>query len=114
MSAKWKSKSTVEKVATVAAGAAAAGVVTAGTRAWIRRAGKHIAPNGASGVVVRTEPEEGGWRVSVAGDTDASASFDTKKEAVSAGRRLARDRAPSELIIHGVDGAEQRRHRYEA
>jgi hypothetical protein len=65
------------------------------------------------GGVFHVLPSDGGWAVEVEGGDGAMSRHPNKKEAVSTGRELARGRAPSRLVIHGVDGEVQRAHEYE-
>lgn len=44
------------------------------------------------------------WQVRRDGAARATRTFDRKQAAVAAGRSLARDNAPSRLVVHGLDG----------
>ncbi len=57
----------------------------------------HIVPNA-----------EGGWDVKRSGASRSSGHFDTKRDAVDAGRQISRNQS-TELVIHGLDGRIQRR-----
>lgn len=52
----------------------------------------HIVPN-----------PEGGWDVKRSGGQRSSGHWDTKAEAVNAGRQISRNQG-TELVIHGKDG----------
>ena len=52
----------------------------------------HIVPN-----------PEGGWDVKRSGSQRSSGHWDTKAEAVNAGRQISRNQG-TELVIHGKDG----------
>lgn len=94
-----------KKILTAAGVAAAtAGIAVAATRR-ARHDGEPLVYH------VRSAAE--GWAVERDGSDRATSLHATKKEAVSAARDLARSRAPSRLIIHGVDGSELRSHEYE-
>jgi len=62
----------------------------------------HIVPDG-----------EDGWRVENEQAPQSVSSFDTKREALRAGREVAAGSAPSRLIIHRADGSISRAHKYE-
>lgn len=64
-------------------------------------------------IVYHLEPDDEAWKLTVEGVSGTKATFDTKEEGLAAARALANKKAPSELVIHLADGAEQRRHRYE-
>ena len=51
---------------------------------------------------------DGGWSVKKGGATRASKHFDTKKEAVSWGRKVS-DKQNSEFVVHNRDGTIQRK-----
>ncbi|HEX8385544.1 MAG TPA: DUF2188 domain-containing protein [Rubricoccaceae bacterium] len=53
---------------------------------------------------VAVEAHPAGWAVRLVGGPDAPSVYATKKEAVAAGRRLARAQAPSRLVVHRADG----------
>lgn len=63
--------------------------------------------------VYRVVPREGGWAVEREGAKQASSVHTTKKEALVAGRMLARQHAPSRLVILRADGSEQETVEYE-
>ena len=49
---------------------------------------------------------DGGWSVKRAGRPHLTGHFDTKQEAVAAGRRISREQN-TELVIHGLAGMYQ-------
>ena len=53
------------------------------------------------------------WHVTAEGKDDPVERFSTKEEAVEAGRKAAQKAAPSDLIIHRLDGSVMRSHSYE-
>jgi poly(hydroxyalkanoate) granule-associated protein len=57
--------------------------------------------------VLHVVPGEDGWTVTVEGEDDPVSVHDTKKEAVAAGRDVAKDHAPSRLIVHKQDRSVQ-------
>lgn len=56
-------------------------------------------------------PRESGWAVKGAGSTRATRVFPTQREAIDAGREIAR-RKGSELLIHGRDGRIREKNTY--
>lgn len=96
--------------AAVAAGATAAAV--AGTIVAKKMGRKttviHVRPHGDDWEVGDH------WELTIEGNQRASKTFPTKEEAVKAGREMAHERTPSELLIHRTDGSEQERHTYQA
>lgn len=97
-------RSTLKKIAAVAAGAGVATIAGLVTVRAIKRKGP---------TVIRVEPAPESWQLRVSRDEQATRVFGTKKEAVSAARQLAHQRAPSELVIHRADGSVQARHAYD-
>jgi len=57
----------------------------------------HVVPNA-----------DGGWDVKKGGSNRASGHFDTKQEAIDAGREISRNQG-TEFFIHGKDGKIQRK-----
>lgn len=57
----------------------------------------HVVPN-----------SDGGWDVKKGGANRASGHFDTKQEAVDAGREISRNQG-TEFFIHGKDGQIQQK-----
>jgi poly(hydroxyalkanoate) granule-associated protein len=55
----------------------------------------------------RVAPHDGGWSVEQDGKATNGKRYGTKKEALAAGRRLARTHAPSHLVVLRADGSEQ-------
>ena len=58
----------------------------------MKRDSHHIVPN-----------PDGGWDVKRSGGQRSSGHWDTKAEAVNAGRQISRNQG-TELVIHGKDG----------
>jgi len=63
--------------------------------------------------VLHVIPGNDGWTVTVEGEDDAVGTFDTKKEAVSAGRDAAKEHVPSQLIVHKQDRSVQESFSYD-
>jgi len=57
----------------------------------------HVVPNA-----------DGGWDVKKGGSNRASGHFDTKQDAIDAGREISRNQG-TEFFIHGKDGKIQRK-----
>jgi ABC-type sugar transport system substrate-binding protein len=94
------------KTKIMGAGVAAAAAATA------VGVGVAMARKNAKPAVFRVRPGDDGWTVLEDG-ADAAASLHTnKKDALSAGRKLAGGRAPSTLVLHYADGREQKRISY--
>jgi hypothetical protein len=53
------------------------------------------------------------WALRTDGSNGSAKTFDTKREAVTAARHDAAEAAPSELVIHRVDGSVEQSHSYE-
>lgn len=53
-----------------------------------------------------TPHEEGGWKVQAEGAGRATSVHRTKAEAVAASKELARNHAPSQLLVYKEDGFE--------
>lgn len=91
------------------AAAAAAGLAAAGAigvvAARSRRSGKTLS--------FRVVPNEEGWAVLLDDRDEPLGVFSRKRPAVTAGRKAARDAAPSRLDIHGQDGRILKSHSYE-
>ncbi len=62
--------------------------------------------------IVQTNSKRGGWDLTKPGAARAVAHFDTKAEAVEAGREKARAAEPGQLIIKGQNGRIQTEHTY--
>lgn len=60
--------------------------------------------------VVANESE---WHITADGQEEPLHRFPTKEEAVDAAREAAQEAAPSELVIHRLDGSVMRSHSYE-
>jgi hypothetical protein len=91
------------------AGIAAAGVAgVAGAAAAI-----HYFRRGSDGVAeLHVQPDGEQWIIIAEGADDPIDRFGTKEEAVDAARDAAADAAPSELVIHRLDGSVMRSHGY--
>jgi poly(hydroxyalkanoate) granule-associated protein len=63
--------------------------------------------------VLHVVPGDDGWTVTVEGEDDPAGTYDTKKEAVSAGREAAKKHAPSRLIVHKQDRSVQETFSYD-
>jgi len=49
---------------------------------------------------------DGGWQVQAEGASRATSVHQTKAEAVAAGKKLARSKSPSQLLVYKQDGFE--------
>lgn len=87
-----------------AAGAVAAAAVGVGVAVARRKS--------AEPAVYRVRSVPDGWVVSLDGGNEPLSTHGTKKEALSAGRKVAGKRAPSTLVLHYEDGREQKRLTY--
>ena len=65
------------------------------------------APIAADETVYHVVPREEGWAVTKEGSEQATSLHDTKKEAVEAGRDVAKRHEPSRLIVHKQDRSVQ-------
>jgi len=96
--------------ATTVAGVAVAGVAgVAGVTAAVRHLRKGM--NGRATLHVRTEGDQ--WVIVAEGGNGPIDAFRTKEEAVHAARDTASEAAPSELVIHRLDGSVMDSHSYE-
>lgn len=59
-------------------------------------------------------PADDGWLVVRDGHSEDGSRHATKKDAISAGRRMAASHAPSTLVLHYADGRVQKRLTYDA
>lgn len=96
------SRLTKGKVIAGAAGLAAAAAATAGAVLYKKKGG-----SGDGRAVFHVKPEGDGWVVKGDGAERASSTHGTKKEALAAGRELAHQRVPSQLVVHKSDGKVQ-------
>jgi hypothetical protein len=99
-------KSSPRRVAATVVGVAIAGAgVTAAAR-YVRSsngvATLHVVSDGADGWIVKEE-----------GAHEPVGVFGTKRKALRAARSAASESAPSDLVIHRVDGSVARSHHYE-
>lgn len=88
-----------------AAGAVAAAATAVGMAVSKRKGGEPEAWH--------VRPAEDGWAVSREGADAPESTHGTKKEAISAGRKVAGSRSPSTLVLHYADGRVQERVTYE-
>lgn len=95
--------STGKKVAVALGTAAAVAAVGAAVKAVV----------GSKRTVYEVKAHDKGWQVIEDDASRASSVHPTKKEAVSAGRKLAGNKAPSELHIYKQDGGLESSHSYE-
>jgi hypothetical protein len=98
-----RSKVTMAAVAGAVAGAA--GVVAAV---------RHVRKGSDRVVTLHVQPTDEGWGLMTDGSEKPKTRFETKREAVSAGREEAAKSAPSDLVIHRRDGSVERSHAYKA
>ena len=56
--------------------------------------------------------KSGNWQVKREGSSRATSNHQTKEQAVSAGRNLARSKEPSQLLIHNMNGRISNEHIY--
>jgi len=76
--------------------------------------GKNPADVKVSRATFLVSPHEEGWKVHLAESNATPELFNTKKEAVEAGRKLAKAQTPSELIVQKQDGTIQEKFTYDA
>lgn len=67
----------------------------------------------SSNQVYHVAPTDDGWEVKLENAVRATSKHGTKRDAVNAARALATSKAPSQLVIHRVDGSIQDTHTYE-
>jgi len=58
------------------------------------------------------DKEKGGWKLKKEGSDKALKKFDTKNDAIFAGRQIAKNQEPSQLKIHKQDGKIQTEYTY--
>lgn len=90
-------------MATAAGVAAAAGAAAAGFL---------VAARNRKEPIYHVKPDGEGWALTREGKDDPHSVHPSKKGAVRAGRKEAREHAPSHLVIHGANGGVQRSHKY--
>jgi hypothetical protein len=95
----WASR--VKLAGAAAAFMAGAAAVVRYVRARGRAAQLHVRHDGAR------------WALGTNGSNGSTKTFDTKRQAVTAARQEAAAAAPSELVIHRVDGSVEQSHSYE-
>ena len=64
-------------------------------------------------VVYHVTPHDDGWAVMREGNEKATSVHETKKEALSAAREIAKDHVPSQLIVHKQDRSVQDTYAYD-
>lgn len=93
------------------AAAAAAGLAAAGAIGVVAARARR----GSKSLAFRVVPDgDEGWAVRLDGTDEPLGVFPRKRAAVTAGRKAAREGAPSTLDIHGRDGQILKSHAYEA
>lgn len=107
-SSKNGSRFSTGKILAATAGLAAA--ATAGAVLY-RTKGDSSGSNGRT--VYHVQPDGDGWAVKGAGAERAVSTHGTKKEALTAGRELAHNQVPSQLVVHKSDGKIQESWSYE-
>lgn len=93
------------------AGVAAAGMAGA---AGIAAAVRYLRRDGKGRARIHVTANESEWLISADGQDEPLQVFRTKEEAVDAGREAALAAAPSELVIHRLDGSVMRSHSYDS
>jgi hypothetical protein len=95
----------------VAAGAAAAAAAAAvvGKKVF---GGRGDGARVANATVYHVTPDGEEWAVQAENSERASSKHKSKREAVTAGRKLAGNQKPSRLVVHRADGTIQRQHAY--
>jgi poly(hydroxyalkanoate) granule-associated protein len=63
--------------------------------------------------VYHVAPHDEGWKVEAEGASRATSVHSTKDEALTAGRELAKNQAPSRVVVHKKDGTFQTEYTYE-
>lgn len=101
-----RSKASKAKVASLAAAGVAGIAGIAAALRYLRRDSKGRAK-------LHVAASESEWHLTAEGKDDPVERFSTKEEAVEAGRKAAQEAAPSDLIIHRLDGSVMRSHSYE-
>lgn len=92
------------------AGVAAAGVAG---MAGIAAALHYLRRDSKGRATLHVIADESEWHITAEGRDEPLHRFPTKEEAVDAAREAAQSAAPSELIIHRLDGSVMRSHTYE-
>lgn len=64
--------------------------------------------------VFHVAPNDEGWVITIEGEDEYAGTHDTKKEAVSAARKTAKEHAPSQLVVHKQDRSVQESFSYDA
>ncbi len=92
--------------------ATAAGVAAA-TAAGVAVVKKYKSSGSRPLKVYHVVPDNDGWSVKAEDSERASSTHSTKKAALDAARELVKNREPSQLIIHRLDGTVQDAHTYQ-
>ncbi|HVS64467.1 MAG TPA: DUF2188 domain-containing protein [Thermoanaerobaculia bacterium] len=93
-----------QKKVAAAAAAAAAGVAVAAAGVAVARRRRS---RSKEETVFHVVPKDDRWEVRGEGAQRATSVHETKREAVAAARQLARDKEPSRLVVHRIDGSVQ-------
>lgn len=101
-----KETSSGKRKAVAAAGIALVGAAGVASAVHMRR--KKL----ERGTTFYVQPSDEGWVVTEGNGHPPLDTFETKKAAVEAGRKRAREAAPSELVVHGTNGSTTASHRY--
>lgn len=74
---------------------------------------KTARPAATERTVYHVATQDEGWKVELEGATRASSRHDTKDEALTAARELARSKAPATVVVHRKDGTIQTQFSYD-
>lgn len=77
------------------------------------RTGAPAAKKTADRKVYHVAPHEDGWKVEAEGASRATSVHPTKDEALNAGRELAKNQAPSQIVVYKKDGTVQTEYSYD-
>jgi hypothetical protein len=92
------------------AGVAVAGVAGA---AGVVAAVQHFRKSSKGRATLHVRADGDRWIIAMDGAEEPADAFSTKEEALHAARDVAADAAPSELVIHRLDGSVMDKHSYE-
>jgi hypothetical protein len=98
-----------KKIIAAGTAAAAAAAVVAGKKILSGRGQGTLDPNAT---VYHVTPDGEEWAVQAENSERASSKHGSKRRALSAARKLARNQKPSRLVVHRSDGTIQRQHAY--
>ncbi|HSM34780.1 MAG TPA: DUF2188 domain-containing protein [Longimicrobiales bacterium] len=99
-----------KKIIAAGTAAAAAAAVVAGRKILSAR-GDAGEPD-PNATVYHITPDGDEWAVQAENSERASSKHVSKRKALNAGRKLARNQKPSRLVVHRSDGTIQRQHAY--